>query len=329
MPKQNQTNNYHIVPEEWDGKRLDRFLSDTGAEHSRGHFQKLIEGAFVLINQESALKPSHLVRAGDRVEITGELPGHASPVGEDTPLTILYEDKDILVINKPADLTVHPTANRATGTLVNSLLYHSMAIAEAVYDVHSLISTMRPGIVHRLDKDTSGVMVVAKNQEALFNLAKQFQKHSVEKLYTALLFGPVPEATTISMNIRRKPSRKNMMGVSTKSDEGKEAITHVTPIELYRWREGEAELTLVTCQIETGRTHQIRVHCKYLGHPVIGDPIYTNKPAKKLSEELGVARQMLHAHSLTFTHPRTGQKQTFTAPLPEDFERLLTKLQRT
>lgn len=321
-------NNY-IVPEEWDGERLDRFLVGQNHEHSRSYIQKLITHSKVLLNDKEVAKPSIIVKTGEIIRIIGEMTDQSLPQAEYQPLDIIYEDDDILVINKGADITVHPTAHRSSGTLVNSLLYHSIAIADAVYDVHSLVSKLRPGIVHRLDKDTSGIMVIAKTRGALLNLAEQFKVHSVTKKYTALVFGKVSEPTTIEMNIRRKPSSKNMMGVSTKSNQGRSAITHITPKTDYVFPGTDEELSLVECQIETGRTHQIRVHCKYFGHPVIGDPVYSNKPAKKLSEHLGVHRQMLHAHSLTLKHPTTGKKQTFEAPLPADFQKLLTKLQAT
>jgi 23S rRNA pseudouridine1911/1915/1917 synthase len=323
-----QEQNNFVVPEEWDGERLDRFLVEQNKEQSRGYFQKLIAQSFVLLNDKTVTKPSILVKTGEIIRVVGEIADQALPLAEKSALDIVYEDEDILVINKSADITVHPTANRSTGTLVNSLLYHSISIADAVYDVHSLVSKLRPGIVHRLDKDTSGIMVVAKTKEALMNLANQFREHTVTKKYSALLYGKVTEPTTIEMNIRRKPSSRNMMSVSTKPEEGRSAITHITPQKEYNWRVTEEDVTLVECEIETGRTHQIRVHCKYFGHPVVGDPVYSNKPAKKFSETLGVQRQMLHAHSLTIKHPRTGEECTFVAPLPADFEKLLTKLER-
>ena len=313
----------YLVPEEWTGQRLDRFLASQDSGHSRGYFQNLLTKQLVKVNERS-VKASYQLKAGDTVFLEEpSLP--LLPTAEAIPLEIIFEDDDLIVVNKPVQMSVHPTTMEETGTLVQALLYHSLQIAEAIYDMDSLVSRLRPGIVHRLDKDTTGLLVVAKNKPALISLTNQFKEHLVTKEYTALLFGNLSEPLTIHTNLKRnKRADKNVMGVHEK---GREAITHINPLTHYFFLKEEQEVTLVSCQIETGRTHQIRVHCKHSGHPVLGDPLYTTKPARSFSQHVGAKRQLLHASKLSFTHPRTGEPVSFTAPLPEDMREILTKLE--
>ena len=313
------------VPEAWAGKRIDAFLASMNTRYSRSAVQKLITKQIVKINERTP-KPSQLLKQGEVVYLQDhERPLFPKPESEQ-PLSILFEDDAILVVNKPAAMTVHPVGDDSTGTLVQAALFHSMQIAEAVYDINSIISRLRPGIVHRLDKNTTGVIVLAKTQAALKNLSAQFKEHTVRKEYQAIVFGAVLEPSTIHTNLKRKVSRRNMMGISQKPEEGREAITHLWPIERFFYAPTHQDVSLIGCRIETGRTHQIRVHCKYGNHPIIGDPLYSDKPTQKLSHALRVSRQMLHAASLTFRHPISNEECTFQAPLPEDMARLLTKL---
>lgn len=313
----------YVVPEEWSGKRIDAFLASQSEKLSRGYFQKLLSRHLIKLNERPA-KASTLIKAGDQVYV--EAPSIVAALKpEAIPLDILYEDEDILVVNKPINMTVHPNRiEEASGTLVQAILYHSISVAEAVYDINSLISRLRPGIVHRLDKNTSGIMVIAKTPQALKKLSEDFRHHLVEKEYTALVYGQVTDTVTLHTNIKRRASRKNLMGVNK---EGREAVSHLEPIDHYFLPETEQEFTLLRCTIETGRTHQIRVHCKFSGHPIIGDPLYSNKPSREASNWLGAKRQMLHATKLTFHHPRTGELRTFSAPFPGDIMEILTKLQ--
>jgi 23S rRNA pseudouridine1911/1915/1917 synthase len=323
-PEQKST--CYIVPEEWNGKRLDLFLAHLDQNHSRSHIQRLITKQLVKINKR-APKASHLIKTGENIFVE-ESTEPLFPSPEDTlPVNIIYEDDEILVVNKPANMTVHPVDMESTGTLVQALLFHSMRIAEVVYDANSIVSRMRPGIVHRLDKNTTGLIVIAKTTDALYNLSDQFKNHTVKKEYAALVMGMVSDSTTIHTNIGRKPNRQNMMGVPIKDEYGRDAITHFEPTSALFSKEAEQDLTLLKCRIETGRTHQIRVHCKYFGHPIIGDPLYCTIPTQKISKLLGAKRQMLHAQFLELTHPRTGERCSFKAPLPEDMLAILTKLQ--
>ncbi len=325
MSNEESTVECYPVDETSDGIRLDIFLATQEPGSTRSQIKKLIEKQLVRIGQQIP-KASHLVRAGDQVVIQRPQPIIFPQPEPGKALDVIYEDDDILVLNKPADMTVHPTDEESTGTLVQALLYRSMQFAEAVYDTSSLISRMRPGIVHRLDKNTTGLMVVAKTAEALQNLSGQFKEHAVYKEYTALVLGILSDPTTIHTNIGRKPHRKNLMGVK-QGTEGREAITHLEPIRQLYHPTSQLDFTLISCRIETGRTHQIRVHCKYCGHAIIGDPLYTNRQAEKASQLLGAKRQLLHANQLRFRHPSSGEELNFSAPLPEDFQAILTKLQ--
>ena len=301
-----------------EGLRLDAFLVSQLPDLSRSQLQKLITHERVQVNGETA-KPRYMVKMGDSVTVTVPDANQAL-VAESTSLDILFEDEALLVINKPAGMVVHPQLAEEQGTLVHALLHYYPAIAEAVYDPAHSLSRMRPGIVHRLDKDTSGVILVAKTQAALIALSEQFKTKDIKKSYTTVVFGQLKEAQTIRNWIIRKAAQENLMKVSRIAGQGREAITHLFPEKVF------AEATLLQCRIETGRTHQIRVHCKFIGHPVLGDTRYTNKAATLFSEKLGIKRQMLHAQSLTFIHPITGKEMTIAAPLPPDMEAVLTAL---
>lgn len=308
-----------------DGERFDVVATKASEVLSRSQVQKLIERELILINGQPA-KPRQLLKVGDIIQ--GSIPEEPiQPAAEAVALSVVYEDEFLLVVNKPAGMVVHPQFASETGSLVGAVLYRNPEVGEAVYDIEQPVSRLRPGIVHRLDKDTSGLIVVAKTVEVLHLLSEQFRTHSVEKRYTALVWGEVKEAVSIRNWLIRKPGLENIMGVSRTPGQGREAITILTPMRTFG--EGKTAVSLTSCRIETGRTHQIRVHAKYIGHPVLGDKIYSNKPSAELSEKLGIARQMLHASTLTFTHPVHLHRLELAAELPEDLQRVLTELERT
>ena len=290
------------VPEGAEG-RLDAWLASQVAELSRSRIQALIKEGRVTCGG-AAIKANGKFKAGQVIEIVVPAPVSAEPVPEDIPLDILYEDSDCLVINKPAGLVVHPAPGHASGTLVNALLFHCR-------DLGGVGGVERPGIVHRLDKDTSGLMVVAKNDAALAGFVRLFQTGGITKEYLTLVHGvPPKESGTVSTLIGRHPAQRKMMAVVTRN--GKQAVTH------YTLEQRLGDITLVRCRIETGRTHQIRVHMQSLGCPVVGDAVYGRTAAdNRLPHK--PERQMLHATHLVFAHPVTGAAMDFTAPLPADF----------
>ncbi len=296
-----------LVRDDEVGLRLDRLLAQHLDDFSRSHLQRLIEQARVRVNGTITTRRDLSLQSGD--EVTIQLPDEEEPalLPEDFDLPILYEDDDLLVINKPAGLTVHPGAGTAgTKTLVNALLgYDFEQFAEMMDDER------RPGIVHRLDKDTSGVLVIARNAQAQARVAAQFGKRTVRKLYLALVAGvPKPAAATIDAPIGRHPTQRYKMTVQP--DRGRPAVSH------YRLLASGGDASLLQVRIETGRTHQIRVHLTSRGHPVIGDTIYGRRqPAE--------SRQMLHAWSLRLTHPRSGLILKILAPPPDDFVEACTK----
>jgi 23S rRNA pseudouridine1911/1915/1917 synthase len=287
---------FAVAPED-AGKRLDHFLSQKMHGFSRSRLQALIREGFATIDG-ARVSPSRKVRGGERVTLEVPPPAPAANLPELIPLEILHEDADLIVVNKPAGLVVHPAAGHAGGTLVNALLHHCGTL--------SVIGGVeRPGIVHRLDKETSGCLVAAKNDSAHQNLSRQFASREVKKTYLAIASGRFAKrAGTISVPIGRHPvDRKKMAALP--AGKGRASTTD--------WR-ALRELgigTLVECALHTGRTHQIRVHLKHLGHPVLGDPLYGKRG--------GFARQMLHAWKLGFTHPRTGKRLDFVATIPPDF----------
>ncbi len=287
------------------GARLDTFLAGHLPALSRSRLKVLIETGHVTLDGRSS-EPAEKVRRGQRVEIDIPPPAPSSIVPEPIPLEIVYEDRDLLVINKPAGLVVHPGAGRARGTLVNALVAH-------VPDLQGIGGVLRPGIVHRLDKDTSGLLVVAKTASALASLQEQVASRRASRRYLALVAGIVTrEEGTIEAPIGRDPRHRTRMAVVPA---GRAAITR------YRVLERFPRHTLVEAHLVTGRTHQIRVHFAHLGHPVVGDPVYA-----KRRDGLGLHRQALHAHQLEFRHPTTALGLTFQAPLPPDFAEVLARL---
>jgi 23S rRNA pseudouridine1911/1915/1917 synthase len=291
------------VPEGADG-RLDAWLASQVVELSRARIQALIKEGRVTCDGV-AIKSNSKPKAGQVIEIIVPSPVPAEPVPEDIPLDILYEDRDCLVLNKPAGLVVHPAPGHASGTLVNALLFHCT-------DLGGVGGVERPGIVHRLDKDTSGLMVVAKNDAALAGFVRLFQTGGITKEYLTLVHGVPPSLSgTVCTLIGRHPAQRKMMAVVARN--GKQAVTH------YTVEKRLGDITLVRCRIETGRTHQIRVHMQSLGCPVVGDAVYGRRAADNRLPH-APERQMLHAAHLAFAHPVTGAAMDFTAPLPEDIE---------
>lgn len=310
-----------VVPAEAQGARLDRFLADQLADYTRSRLKDLIKAGNVMRGDNVILSPNARVKEGDVYDLT--LPPAASPVpkAEDIPLNIVYEDEDLIVIDKPAGMVVHPATGNWQGTLVNALLYHCGESLSGIGGVK------RPGIVHRLDKQTSGLMVVAKNDKAHLGLSKQFADHGREgpltRAYTAFVWGvPRPQLGRIETEIGRSP--KNALKMAVVREGGKFAITHYDLAQTY----GEDLLSKVRCRLETGRTHQIRVHMAHIGHPLIADPLYATGFKTKgalLPDEVSQAinkfdRQALHAHHLGFSHPRTGETLDFDSDLPSDMK---------
>ncbi|MFN3691952.1 MAG: RluA family pseudouridine synthase [Fervidobacterium sp.] len=295
-----------------DGWRLDKFLMEkTPSWISRTYIQKAIKNGEVLVNGTSK-KPSYKVKYGDIITLNvPETPELPEILPENIPLNIIYEDKDILVINKQPGIITHPIPSHTSGTIVNAVLFHCK-------DLQGIGGILRPGIVHRLDKDTSGVMVIAKNDLAHQSLMKQFKDRLTEKTYICLVKGiPEKKEGNIEINIARNPVLRVKM-TATESEYGKPALTHYKVI-----REFGTVAAVVLAYPKTGRTHQIRVHMKYIGHPLLGDEVYG-----KAKEDVifGIRRQMLHALSLSIYHPRSGMKMRFVATLPEDFKKAIKSL---
>jgi len=278
--------------------RLDQFLAKELPEYSRSRLQQLIRSGFVRLNKQTT-RPRQIVRGGDKIHLIEPPLEKIEMRPEPIPLDVLFEDDDLIVINKPADLTVHPGAGQREHTLVNALLSHCTTLS-------GIGGKERPGIVHRLDKETSGCLVVAKNDIAHRELSKQFAARTVEKIYLALVAGKLRKPTgVIEENIGRHPVQRKRMSVSSKR--GRAAKTE------YRVIRSSDQASLVECRLHSGRTHQIRVHLHHLGHPVLGDKIYAPRFAKNFP------RQMLHAWRLGFRHPCTGEWRSFEASLPADF----------
>jgi 23S rRNA pseudouridine1911/1915/1917 synthase len=288
-----------LVVSKHDAKlRLDRFLANHLPNHSRSRLQQLIRSGFVRLNGITT-RPRQVVRSGDKIEFTEPPPEKIETQPEPIPLDILFEDKDLIVINKPAGLVVHPGAGHREHTLVNALLHHCPALS-------GIGGQERPGIVHRLDKETSGCLLVAKNDATHRKLSRQFAEREVEKVYLALVAGKLrKQAGVIEERIGRHPVHRQRMNASLLR--GRPAKTE------YRVIRSTDEASLIECRLHTGRTHQIRVHLHHLGHPVLGDKVYASQLAKNFP------RQMLHAWKLGFKHPSTSEWKTFKAPLPADF----------
>jgi 23S rRNA pseudouridine1911/1915/1917 synthase len=306
-----------IVEKTLPGKRLDTFLREKFLEVSRGTFQRLIEEGQVRVNDQIT-KPTHKPHAGEKIEIIWPTPKSAAAQPEKIPLNILFEDKSLLVLNKPAGLVVHPAAGHDSGTLVNALLHHCKNSLSGIGGV------ARPGIVHRLDKETSGCLVIAKNDETHLALSEQFSERKVKKIYHAILCGELAQTSgKIRAAIARHTTQRKRMAVS----ENKNARAAHTN---FRVLEKLNAATLVEAQIFTGRTHQIRVHFQNLGHPLVGDKLYGARQNVRLKELTNYAapRVMLHAHALSFIHPRTKKEMNFEAPLPKDFKEALKFLRQ-
>lgn len=293
------------------GERLDVFLTEQNQDFSRSHVQKLIADGKVMVNGQQR-KANFKLTAGD--EITLEIPEavEVEILPEDIPLDILYEDKDIIVINKARGMVVHPAAGVFSGTLVNALMHHCT-------DLSGINGELRPGIVHRLDKDTSGVMVAAKSDKAHLSLAQQIKDKTAHRIYQAVVYGNIKEeAGIIKGDIGRHPVDRKKMAIV---QDGKSAVTHFKVLERF------GEYTLVECALETGRTHQIRVHMTHIGHPLVGDPKYGTNGKRK--DNFSIQGQALHSMSLELDHPVTGERMTFNTELPEDMQKILRYLRNT
>jgi 23S rRNA pseudouridine1911/1915/1917 synthase len=304
------------VTADQDGARLDAFLASVLPDRSRSQIQKLIKDGHVTLSAPSAtarkpLRASTPVRAGQAFEIDFPAPVAATAAAEDLPLPILYEDADVVVIDKPAGMVVHPAAGHSGGTVVNALLHH-------VEDLSGVGGELRPGIVHRLDRGTSGVMIAAKNDAAHQELARQFHDREVEKEYIALVWGLVQQGRRIDAPIGRDPSDRQKM--STRARRARSAVTRVAKAEHLRG------VSLLHVAIATGRTHQIRVHLSAIGHPIVGDPTYGGVHRRVAGDVRAVQRlerPFLHAARIAFTHPTEQRRLEFTSPLPADLQSVL------
>ena len=294
-------------------ERLDKFLCAKFPAISRGTIQRLIDEGHILVDGQT-IKPTHRPHVGEKISVhfPEARPAEAQP--EEIPLDILFEDKDLLVLNKPPGLVVHPAVGNEEHTLVNALLHHCAGQLSGIGGV------ARPGIVHRLDKETSGCLVVAKNDATHLSLSEQFSGREVEKIYHTILCGELPrEAGEIRAAIARHPAHRKRMAVV---EGGREAHTSYHILERLR------AATLVEVVLHTGRTHQIRVHFQHLGFPIVGDQVYGKRQNMRLKEltNYAAARQMLHAKKLSFIHPKTGKRKNFEAPWPDDFSKALSAL---
>ncbi len=295
------------VPPEEAGERLDQYLAKhpMAGLSSRSYGQKLIEEGCILVNGARS-RPNYRVKAEDCLSVLVPAPEPAEILPENIPIDIIYEDQDVIVINKCRGMVVHPAAGNISGTLVNALLYHCS-------DLSDINGVRRPGIVHRIDKDTTGLLVAAKNNHAHICLSRQLQTHTMFRQYLAVVEGILSEpGGTVDAPVGRHPTDRKRMCVNLKN--GKPAVTHYTVLERY------ACCSLVSCRLETGRTHQIRVHLAYIGHPVTGDPVYGYKNKR------GINGQALHAQQLHFLHPADGKEMFFTAEPPADFQELMRRL---
>ncbi len=315
------------VPPEQSGARLDRFLADSlGDDLSRSRLKALIQDGHVRLGGATITDPSRKIKPGELYTLTVPPAETAIPEAQDIPLHVVFEDAHLIVIDKPAGLVVHPAPGNPDHTLVNALLHHCGDSLAGIGGVK------RPGIVHRIDKDTSGLLVAAKTEAAHHGLADLFARHDIERAYLALVNGqPMPPSGSIEGAIGRDPKDRKRMAIR---GNGKPAITHYSTERVLRDTNSYAFASLLRCQLETGRTHQIRVHLASIGHGLLGDPVYGRaRPAKgaKLSETAkaalaGFKRQALHAAVLGFVHPVTGAKLRFESPLPADFAALLAAL---
>lgn len=291
------------------GTRIDVFLAENMEDLSRSGVQKLIDEGMITLNGGKT-KANYKLREKDIIDVTVPEVKEVEILPEDIPLDILYEDTDVIVVNKPQGMVVHPAPGHTSGTLVNALMFHCGD------DLSGINGEKRPGIVHRIDKDTSGVLMIAKNDMAHQSLAAQLAEHSITRKYNAVVYNGFNEDEgTVDKPIGRNPQDRKKMAVTEKHS--RHAVTH------YRVIERMEKFTLIEAQLETGRTHQIRVHMTYIGHPLLGDPVYGPK-----KQPINLEGQALHARVLGFIHPRTGEYMEFEAPLPPHFEALLERLRK-
>ena len=295
-----------LVAEEKDsGKRADVFFAEI-LESTRSHVQLLLNEGRVS-RRDKPVKPNYRIKTGDEFQIVLPRPVPLEAEPEDIPLDIIYEDDDVIVLNKPRGMVVHPAPGHYTGTLVNALLYHCKNLS-------GINGVIRPGIVHRLDKDTSGIMIVAKNDEAHVSLSKQIQEKTAKRTYLCIVRGNVKaDKGVIKTRMDRDKNDRKRMAVVTEG--GREAITEYEVLERF------GRFTVVRCRLMTGRTHQIRLHMEYLGYPLVGDPKYS-----PMKIPFSIKGQALHSQTLDFIHPRTGKPMYFEAPLPEDMQKIITRL---
>lgn len=298
-----------MIEKEHSGTRIDKYLSEELEDTSRSYIQKLLENGHAVVNQKQ-VKANYKLREGDQIQVTLPDPEELNLEPEDIPLSILYEDDQLLVVDKPKGMVVHPAAGHMTGTLVHALLYHCKDQLSGINGV------ARPGIVHRIDQNTTGALVICKTDAAHRDLAQQLKVHSITRRYRAIVCGNVREDSgTVHTTIGRDPKDRKKMAPNVAN--GKDAVTHYKVLERF------GNYTYMEFELETGRTHQIRVHMRSIGHPILGDDIYG--PSKCPFKLEG---QTLHAMVLGFIHPATGVYMEFTAPIPEYFNQLLEKLRR-
>lgn len=289
------------------GERIDKFLSDMLSSYSRSYIQKLISDGMVLVNHKN-IKSNYRLDEDDLLKIMIPLPKELEILPEDIPLDIVYEDDDVILVNKPKGMVVHPANGHYSGTLVNALLHHCKGNLSGINGI------LRPGIVHRIDMDTTGILIVCKNDAAHASLSEQLKEHSITRYYYAICHNRFSEETgTINAPIGRHPTQRKKMAINYKN--GKEAITHYEVLENF------SGYSFIRCKLETGRTHQIRVHMASISHPLLGDELYCN-----VKSSYNLQGQTLHAGVLGFIHPTSGEYMEFQAPLPEYFENLLKKL---
>lgn len=299
-------NRFEFIVKSEKGDRLDYFIALNRADLSRSFVKKLIIDGLVLVNGKKT-KSSYNVENGDIIEVNLPESKNVEPTPEDIPLNIIYEDEDIVIVNKPQDMVVHPAKGNMNGTLVNSLLYNISNL--------SSIDEIRPGIVHRLDKDTSGLLIVAKNNISHKKLVNSLKNRDIKRVYRALVYDVVKtDEGIIDQPIGRNPVNRKKMGVTKKNS--KSAVTHYKVLQRYE------DFTLLELSLESGRMHQIRVHMSYINHPVVGDPIYSKRKTK-----FGLDKQMLHAYKIGFNHPSTGKYLEFTQDVPIYFKEILNKLE--
>lgn len=298
------------VEKENDNNRIDKFINDRMADVSRSYIQKLIKDNRVTVDLKP-VKANYRIKEGERVEVGLPEPVSLDIEPQNIPLDIVYEDEDVLLINKPKDMVVHPSAGHMNGTLVNALLYHCKD------SLSSINGVMRPGIVHRIDKDTTGLLIICKNDKAHNCIAEQLKVHSITRRYQAIVWNNLTaDEGVVDAPIGRHPVDRKKMAINYKN--GKTAVTHYKVLERF------GKYTYIECELETGRTHQIRVHMTSIGHPLIGDSVYG--PDRQPFKTQG---QVLHAKVFGFIHPTTGQYMEFEVPLPEYFENILEKLRNT